>query len=301
MLIQLALASQVATDSRREALWKMRGKISAAEVPTLSSLLTCETTELRLLAADLILRVGPSAVARQVLLTEVRDVGTTNFELLVPMLMRHHVTEALPMLIQSLDRVPQPMRRRVVTAIAAIAGRPEGAGTSSDVTSAEITAWLRSTVGRRPDAAAVEGGAAVGANYRADLATVLKSPVTIGTSDIIGANPIQVLDFLTKKGFPVGLAEATAKPNASPVEWARLKIKLPPEKSPFLSVTQLASERADGPRIIYEVQCLTPGDPRAAQASAWLAWFIAWKAQGIIVDVQGHRYDPDSWVRSVLP
>jgi len=47
------------------------------------------------------------------------------------------------------------------------------------------------------------------------------------------------------------------------------------------------------------VTCTIPEDPRLTRASAWLAWFLASRTKGTLVDASSRPQDLETWRRSL--
>jgi len=329
VLMELALSGEYQISSRIEALGKLRGHFQPQEVSVLVPLLGDPNSSLRILAADVILNAGPLPHARQTLVDELMDLRRTDLDRLVGALRRHKVKEALPALLERLPASKPPLRTLILAAVAALTGQSEDGGatddseTVTDVTrrpnvqispspgssSSQNPVSMPSVQGARPMTAATPGPEPKGApgsipttqSGPTGLSLPLTRSVRVHAAVRAGLAPLNVLQFLSDKGFAVGLVEASAGRDASPVEWDRLKIKDQQSLKTFLEVTQVPDHSAgDGAAgIVYTVTCTIPEDPRLTRASAWLAWFLASRTKGTLVDASSRPQDLETWRRSL--
>lgn len=310
VLLETAASDNSTAESRREALTRLRTRMKAEYVPVLRNLLAHSITDVRLLAADLILRVGPSPEARAVLVEELRG-GVPDFDLVVPLVTRHQVTEAVPLLIARYAAVAQPVRHRIANALKLLA--PTAIVTEA---SATLPGGLAPNVpGELPPPAAIPAvpqapvetlstTGLVSANPRVKrLAVLLAAPITVSAPASADLAPLQVVQLLAGRGLPVGLGQMHVGPTAKPTEWDTLTVKAQePGKPALANVTQATVPAASGgpARIAYAITCLATADAQALEATAWLAGLIAEKAHGTVADAQGRLWSAADWRKEVL-
>jgi len=298
LLLETATTDTVSIEARREALMRLRTRVRPEHVPVLRNLLASPEPVVRLLSADLILRVGPSPEARAVLMDEIRS-AVPDFDLVVPLLTRHQITEAAPVLAARYASAPLPVRPRIANALAVLAP-------SAIVTDAGVQLPV---VPQRPPQAPEPAlpsapappplaTAALSANpHVKQLASVLAAPITVAAAAPVNLAPLQVVALLTGRGLAVGLATMQAGPQATPAQWDTLALKASDTRAPLASITQATVPAATGgpARVAYAITCLSPGDQKALEAAAWLAALIAEKCEGSIHDAAGRTWNAAEW------
>jgi hypothetical protein len=167
-LLSLASSEIAGIDARQQALLSLRGRVTPADLAPLQPLLACREPVVAVLAADLILRLGPSLPARQALVDALAAGAPDDDDVVLPTINRHRVVEAVPVLLERLPAAALPIRRRMMDSLAVLTGRSDMGhpGGTPEAIEAATARWLA-------HAASLAGRAAAAAGARPRATTTM--------------------------------------------------------------------------------------------------------------------------------